>query len=82
MLKSIDSAPLLAELFCPDLLPGEVYDLASIVAPVPGDPELPLMAIRIAGMPDSAPSEQVESWVRSLKRVAAAAGAAMAGVRR
>ena len=81
MLKSIDSAPLLAELFCPDLLPGEVY-LASIVAPVPGDPELPLMAIRIAGMPDSGPSEQVEPWVRSLKRVAAAAGAAMAGVRR
>ncbi|MDL4818623.1 flavin reductase family protein [Actinomadura opuntiae] len=71
----------LAELFCPDLLPGELYDLASIVAPIPTDADLPPMAIRITGMPAAVPAEQIESWVHSLKRVAAAAGAAMTGTR-
>ncbi|GJF33635.1 flavin reductase [Kitasatospora sp. NE20-6] len=72
----------LAELFCPDLRPGELYDLASIVAPVPTDADLPPMAIRMTGMPASVPAEQIEAWVGRLKQVAAAAGAAMTATRR
>lgn len=71
----------LAGLFCPDLLPGERYDLASIVAPVPTGADLPPMAIRLTGLPPAAPSGQIETWVHRLRGVAAAAGAAMAGTR-
>ncbi|MCX5214742.1 flavin reductase family protein [Kitasatospora sp. NBC_00240] len=71
----------LAELFCPDLLPGEVYDLASIVAPVPTGPDLPPMAIRMTALPASAPAERIESWVDRLKQVAAAAGASLTAPR-
>jgi DNA-binding IclR family transcriptional regulator len=71
----------LADLFCPDLLPGEHYDLASIVVPIPVKADLPPMAIRITGLPASRPAEQIESWVHRLKRVAAAAAAAMTGSR-
>ncbi|MBP0456451.1 flavin reductase family protein [Streptomyces montanisoli] len=71
----------LAELFCPDLLPGELYDLASIVAPVPTEAGLSPMAIRLTGMPASASAEQIEAWVRRLKEVATAAGMAMSGAR-
>ncbi|MFC8453144.1 flavin reductase family protein [Kitasatospora sp. NPDC057223] len=67
----------LAELFNPDLLPGELYDLASIVAPVPTAPGLPPMAIRMTGLPASVTAERIESWVSRLKQVAAAAGTAM-----
>jgi flavin reductase (DIM6/NTAB) family NADH-FMN oxidoreductase RutF len=67
----------LADLFCPDLRPGELYDIASIVAPVPVAADLPPMAIRMTGLPPSAPVERIESWVGRLKRVAAAAGLAM-----
>jgi flavin reductase (DIM6/NTAB) family NADH-FMN oxidoreductase RutF len=68
----------LAELFCPDLLPGRRYDLASIVVPIPIGADLPPMAIRVTGLPDSLWAEQIESWGRRLKRVAAAAATAMA----
>ncbi|MCZ4098698.1 flavin reductase family protein [Streptomyces sp. So13.3] len=69
----------LAELFCPDLRPGEQYDLASIVVPVPTSAELPTMAIRMAGLPAAVSAERIESWVDRLQQVAAAAGAAMSG---
>ena len=72
----------LADLFCPDLLPGQLYDLESIVAPIPTGANLPPMAIRISGMPTSVPTEQIESWTDRLKRVAATAAAAMTGTRR
>lgn len=71
----------LAEVFCPDLQPGELYDLASIVAPVPADADLPPMAIRMTGMRDSASVEEIESWVHRLKQVAGSVGAAMTGAR-
>lgn len=71
----------LAELFCPDLLPGQRYDLASIVVPIPSETGLPPMAIRLTGLPASAATEQIESWTDRLKRVAATAGAAMTGTR-
>lgn len=69
----------LAELFCPNLRPGERYDLASIVAPVPTDAGLPPMAIRLTGLPAAVSAERIEAWVHRLQQVAAAAGAAMAG---
>ncbi|MEE4545892.1 flavin reductase family protein [Streptomyces sp. V4-01] len=71
----------LAELFCPDLQPGALYDVASIVAPLPAVADLPPMAIRLTGLPAAAPAERIESWVGRLVRVAAAAGAAMTDTR-
>ncbi len=67
----------LAALFCPDLLPGQRYDLESIVVPIPTGANLPPMAIRISGMPTSVPTERIEAWTNRLKRVAATAAAAM-----
>jgi flavin reductase (DIM6/NTAB) family NADH-FMN oxidoreductase RutF len=79
----------LADLYCPDLLPGRRYTLASVVVPIssegnrpPGPPrparaDLPPMAIRITGLPASMPTEQIQAWTRRLRQVAAAAAAAM-----
>jgi flavin reductase (DIM6/NTAB) family NADH-FMN oxidoreductase RutF len=67
----------LAAHFCPDLLPGRRYDLASIVVPISTRADLPPMAIRMTGLPASLPTEQIESLTGGLKRVAAAAAAAM-----
>jgi flavin reductase (DIM6/NTAB) family NADH-FMN oxidoreductase RutF len=69
----------LADLFCPDLVPGERYDLASIVVPVPIRAGLPQLAIRVTGLPACLPTEQIESWTCRLKRVAATAAAGMSG---
>ncbi|NDZ79300.1 flavin reductase family protein [Streptomyces sp. SID10853] len=66
----------LAELFCPDLVPGESYDLASIVVLIPTKADLPQMALRMTGLPGSAPAAQVESWIEGLKRVAQSVPAA------
>lgn len=66
----------LAELFCPDLVAGRRYDLASIVVLIPTMTDLPPMALRMTGMPQSVPTEQVESWIRALERVAATAATA------
>ncbi len=64
----------LAGLFCPDLMPGERYDLASIVVLLPTSAELPPMALRMTGLPGAVATEQIESWVDRLKRVADARG--------
>ncbi len=72
----------LADLFCPDLVAGQRYDLASIVVPVPiraGD--LPAMAIRMTALPASAAAEQIEIWVERLTQVAARAASAITGIR-
>jgi hypothetical protein len=63
----------LADLFCPDLLPGQRYDLASIVVPISTRAELPPMAIRITGLPSSLPTQQIEAIIHQLKQVAATA---------
>jgi flavin reductase (DIM6/NTAB) family NADH-FMN oxidoreductase RutF len=63
----------LADLFCPDLLPGQRYDLASIVVPISTRAELPPMAIRITGLPSSLPTQQIEAVIHQLKQVAATA---------
>ncbi|MFJ8748771.1 flavin reductase family protein [Streptomyces sp. NPDC102441] len=68
----------LTDLFCPDLVPGRHYDLASIVVLVPTAEGLPQMALRMTGLPGHASTEKVESWIDGLKwvaRVAATAGA-------
>jgi flavin reductase (DIM6/NTAB) family NADH-FMN oxidoreductase RutF len=65
----------LIDLFCPDLVPGQRYDLASIVVLVPTIADLPPMALRMTGLPGSASTELIESWIQSLQRVAAAAAA-------
>ncbi len=65
----------LAELFCPDLVPGQHYDVASIVVPVPTAAGLPPLAIRMTSLPTAMGTEQIQSWVDRLKRVAAAAAA-------
>ncbi|HEY3882576.1 MAG TPA: flavin reductase family protein [Trebonia sp.] len=69
----------LADVFCPDLLPRQRYDLASIVVPIPIKADLPPMAIRATGLPASLWTEQIEVWVDKLKRVAAMAAASMNG---
>ncbi len=71
----------LADLFCPDLAPGERYDLASIVVLVPTAEDLPPMALRITGMPASVPTAEIEHWIQRLQQVAAAA-ATMTGASR
>jgi flavin reductase (DIM6/NTAB) family NADH-FMN oxidoreductase RutF len=72
----------LADHFCPDLLPGHRYDLASIVVPIPTRAGLPQLAIQVSGLPAALWTEQIECWIRKLKRVAATAAAAMSGTLR
>jgi flavin reductase (DIM6/NTAB) family NADH-FMN oxidoreductase RutF len=69
----------LTDLYCPDLAPGELYDLESIVVPIPLDATLPPMAIRISAIPRATPTAQVEAWIARLQQVAAAAAATMTG---
>jgi hypothetical protein len=47
------------------------YDLASIVVLLPTAADQPPMALRMTGMPGAVPTEQIESWVERLKRLAA-----------
>lgn len=63
----------LADLFCPDLAPGQRYDVASIVVLIPAVPDRPPMALRMTGLPVDAPTKQIEAWVDGLARVAALA---------
>jgi flavin reductase (DIM6/NTAB) family NADH-FMN oxidoreductase RutF len=72
----------LADLFCPDLVPGGRYDVASIVVPVPARADLPQLAIRVTGLAAALPTEEIEFWARRLKQVAARAAAAMSGTLR
>lgn len=65
----------LADLFCPDLVPGETYDVASIVVLVPQVEGVPPMAVRLTGLPPAASTTQIEEWVQRLHEVAASAGA-------
>ncbi|MEC3978017.1 flavin reductase family protein [Amycolatopsis sp. H20-H5] len=64
----------LAAVFCPDLLPSERYDLASIVVPMSSRADLPPMAIRMTSLPTSVTTQQIEFWIRRLQEVAATAG--------
>lgn len=61
----------LADFFFTDLVPGERYNLANVVVLVATGAGLPPMALRITGLPQSVDTEQVETWITALKRVAA-----------
>lgn len=65
----------LADFFGPELVPGERYDLANIVKLIATRPGLPPMALRITGLPKQTPTDQIESWIHALERVANAAEA-------
>lgn len=62
----------LAEHFTPDLLPGHTYSLATIVVLLPPKQGLAPMALRMTGLPQEAPTEQIELWIDSLRRIAEA----------
>ena len=61
----------LADNFCPDLVPGERYDLANVVVPLHTADGLPPMALRLTGLPPQATTEQINDWVQSLQQIAA-----------
>ncbi len=63
----------LVDLYSPDLVPGQRYDIESIVVRMPTPPGAPPMGIRLTGLPKAAATEQVDDWVERLKRVAASA---------
>jgi flavin reductase (DIM6/NTAB) family NADH-FMN oxidoreductase RutF len=60
----------LADFFFTDLVPGHRYDLANVVVLVATKDGFPPMALRITGLPRSADTEQVETWIAALKHVA------------
>ena len=64
----------LADFFFTDLVQGERYDLANVVVLVATDEGLPPMALRITGLPRGATTEQVETWIAALQRVASTVG--------
>ncbi|RFA13215.1 hypothetical protein B7R22_13675 [Subtercola boreus] len=70
----------LAELFTPDIVPGDNYDLASIVVLIPTRSTQPPMALRMTGLPESMPAERVQALIAGMKNVALAA-ASMTGAR-
>lgn len=70
----------LAELFTPDVVPGERYDLASVVVLIPTRITQPPMALRMTGLPVSMPAEQVLALIAGMKDVAQVA-ASIAGAR-
>ncbi len=60
----------LMDIFCPDLIPGRRYDLASLVVPVEVPKGRPAMAIRMGAVPPSASTEQIEEWLGALRSIA------------
>ena len=63
----------MVELYEPDLVSGKRYDVASILVPVAASADYPPIVIRMAGLPSSASSDQIETWIQSLKLVASSA---------
>ncbi|MDJ0396436.1 flavin reductase family protein [Rhodococcus sp. G-MC3] len=63
----------LAGHFGTDLEPDEHYDLASVVVPIAANVQCPPMALRLSGLPSSASTALVETWIRELQTTAATA---------
>lgn len=59
-----------APLYEPDIEPDGVYDLHSIVVPVPGPMGLVQIALRLANLPGGAGGAQVELWTARLREAA------------
>lgn len=71
----------LADSFYTDLVAGERYDLANVVVLIATRQGLPPMALRMTGLPSATSTEQIETWIRALKLIAATAET-LAGTRR
>lgn len=63
----------LAELYEPEVVPGQPYDLESIVVPVDPIPDYPTVALRMSGFARSLDSAAIEAAVGALQTVAASA---------
>jgi flavin reductase (DIM6/NTAB) family NADH-FMN oxidoreductase RutF len=61
----------LADFFFTDLVAGERYDLANIVVLLATREGMPPMALRMTGLPKGMSTEQIETWIAELKRIAA-----------
>jgi len=61
----------LADYFFTDLTPGRRYDLANVVVLLETVEGAPPMALRLTGLPQGVPVEQVQTWIDALRRVAA-----------
>ena len=63
--------------YCPELVPGEHYNVTSIVVPIPSASPFgsgpPPMAVRFTGFPSAAPGEHITEWLRLAQQVAGAA---------
>jgi flavin reductase (DIM6/NTAB) family NADH-FMN oxidoreductase RutF len=71
MLQTVSAE--LVDLYEPDLVPGERYEIESIVVPVEDVPGYPPVAIRLSGFAGPVSSREVDAWVEALRRVAATA---------
>ena len=63
----------LVDLYEPDLVPGESYEIESIVVPVEKIPGYPPVALRLSGFDGPVSAQQVDDWVEALGRVATTA---------
>ncbi len=61
----------MADTFFTDLVAGEYYDLANIVVLCTPKEGRPPMALRMTGLPTGASTEQIESWIDTMKQIAA-----------
>jgi hypothetical protein len=61
----------LADFFFTNLVADERYDLANIVVLVAPKEGRPPMALRMTGLPIGTSTEQIESWIDTMKEIAA-----------
>lgn len=67
-----------AELYEPDIELGGVYDLHSIVVPLPDPNGRTRIALRMSRLPQSVDSVRVQEWIEALRVVASATAEALA----
>ncbi len=60
----------LLDLYDPELVPGQRYDVESIVVPVSTPAEYPRIAVRLTGFAYSVAAERIQAMVDGLKQVA------------
>lgn len=60
-----------ADLYEPDLVEGETYDLHSVIVPVPTDGARTRMVIRLSRLPKGVDAAQVKEWATALEKIAA-----------
>jgi len=60
-----------AGLYEPALVPGQTYDLHSVIVPLPTEEPQTRLAVRLSRLPGGADVAQVHAWIDALSRVAA-----------